>query len=74
MAGHPATEALRVIERFTRTNVGELELHMTIDDPKAYTRPWSVTQHFRLLPEDELIEHICEENNRAPAHIYRDQH
>ncbi len=70
MSGHPATEALRVTERFTRKNVGEMELHVTIDDEKAYTRPWSVTQRLRLLPEDELIEHICEENNRAPAHIY----
>jgi hypothetical protein len=70
MAGHPATDALRVFERFTRKSVGEMELHVTIDDAKAYTRPWSVTQRLRLLPEDELIEHICEENNRAPAHIY----
>ena len=70
MAGHPATEALRVIERFTRRTVGQIELQVTIDDPKAYARPWTVNQRLRLLPEDELIEHICEENNRAPVHIY----
>ena len=71
MMGHPATEALRVTERFDRRTVGRIELGVTIDDPKAYSRPWSVKQALRLLPEDELIEHICEENNRAPVEIYR---
>ena len=70
MAGHPATESLRVTERFTRRNVGRMDLDVTIDDPKAYTRPWTVKQSLRLLPEDELIEHICEENNKAPTHIF----
>jgi hypothetical protein len=70
MSGHPATDALRVTERFTRTSVGRMDLEVTIDDPKAYTRPWTVRQTLRLLPEDELIEHICEENNKAPAQIF----
>jgi hypothetical protein len=70
MSGHPATEAPRVTERFTRTSVGKIDLEVTIDDPKAYTRPWTVRQSLRLLPEDELIEHICEENNKAPAQFY----
>jgi hypothetical protein len=70
VSGHPATEALRVTERFTRRNIGTIDLEVTIDDAKAYTRPWTVTQTLRLLPEDELIEHICEENNKAPAQFY----
>ena len=71
MSGHPATEALRVTERFTRRNVGRMDLQITIDDPKAYTKPWTVNQSLRLLPEDELIEHICEENNKVSPQIYR---
>ena len=70
MSGHPATEALRVTERFTRRTVGRLDLEITIDDPKAYTRPWTVKQSMRLLPEDELIEHICEENNKVSPEVY----
>ena len=70
MSGHPATEALRVTERFTRKTIGRIDLEITIDDPRAYTRPWTVSQRLRLLPEDELIEHICEENNKAPVQIY----
>jgi hypothetical protein len=69
LGGHPATDALRVTERYTRGSVGQMDVEITIDDPKAYTRPWTVKQKFRLLPEDELIEHICEENNLAPAHM-----
>jgi hypothetical protein len=69
MMGHPATDALRVTERYTRPTVGRLDVDITIDDPKMYTKPWTVRQRFRLLPEDELIEHICEENNQAPRHM-----
>jgi hypothetical protein len=69
LGGHPATDALRVTERYTRRSVGQMDVEITIDDPKAYTKPWTVMQKFRLLPEDELIEHICEENNIDPAHM-----
>jgi len=46
-----------------------MDLLVTIDDPKAYTRPWTVDMRFRLLPDGELIEHICEENNRNLPHM-----
>jgi hypothetical protein len=69
MSGHPATDALRVTERFTRRDFGHMDLRITIDDPKAYTRPWTVSADVRLLPDDELIEHICQENNRDLAHM-----
>ena len=69
MAGHPATDQLHVIERFTRTNVGSLRMDITIDDPKAYSKPWTIHESAHLLAEGELIEHICEENNRDPVHM-----
>lgn len=69
MFGHPGTGQLHVIERFTRRNFGSLSIDITIDDPKAYTKPWSVHESAHLLPDDELMEHICEENNRDPAHL-----
>ena len=67
--GHPATEQLRVTERFTRPSFGRLAVEITIDDPGAYTAPWSVTQTMHYLPDTELIEHICEENNKFAEQI-----
>ena len=68
MRGLPATDALRVVERFTRPTIGRMAIEMTIDDPKAYTRPWKVDLSWTLLPDTDLIESICEENNKA-AHL-----
>jgi len=69
MRGLPGTESLRVIERFTRPRIGHMDLEVTIDDPKAYTKPWKVNLAWRLLPDTDLIESICEENNLDPAHM-----
>jgi hypothetical protein len=63
-AGRPATGALRVTERFTRTNFGRMDIVITIDDPKTYTRPWTVTQQLAFQPDTELLEYICNENNK----------
>jgi hypothetical protein len=63
-AGRPATEHLRVTERFRRKDFGHMDIQITIDDPKAYTKPWTVTQPLTLQADDELIEYICNENNK----------
>jgi hypothetical protein len=63
-AGHPVTENLRVIERFSRNDFGRMTLQVTIDDPKAYTKPWSTTQSLAFQPDTELLEYICDENNK----------
>ena len=62
--GNPATERLRVTERFVRKDFGHMDIEITVDDPKAYTRPWTVTQPLVYQADDELIEYICDENNR----------
>jgi hypothetical protein len=46
-----------------------MDIEVTIDDPKAYTKPWKVNLAWRLLPDTDLIESICEENNLDPAHM-----
>lgn len=69
MTGHPATEALHLTERFTRRDIGHMDLQYTIDDPKAYAKPWTVSAKIHLVPEGDLIEYICEENNKAPEHL-----
>jgi hypothetical protein len=69
MRGLPATEALRVTERFTRRDIGHMDIAVTIDDPKAYTKPWNVNLSWTLIPDGELIESICEENNKDLPHM-----
>jgi hypothetical protein len=46
-----------------------MEMQITFDDPKTYTRPWSVTIPFNLLPDSELMEMICEENEKDAPHM-----
>jgi hypothetical protein len=69
MRGLPGTEALRITERFSRPKIGHMDIQVTIDDPEAYTKPWNVNLAWRLIPDTDLIESICEENNRDPAHV-----
>jgi hypothetical protein len=68
-AGHPHSEQLRVIERFTRRDFGHLQLQLTIDDPKTYTRPFTVPVELRLVPDTELLEAVCNENERDTARL-----
>jgi hypothetical protein len=67
--GSPLTDHAKMIERFRRPSVGRLEIEVTVDDPKAYTRPWTVKLAQRLMPDDELIEFVCQENERSSAHF-----
>ena len=62
--GAPLTSEGKIIERFRRPSVGALEIDVTIDDPKAYTKPWTVRVNQRLLPDSDLIEFVCLENNQ----------
>ena len=48
---------------------GHMDLTITIDDPKAYTKPWTVVEPVHLLPDTELLEFICNENNRYVSHL-----
>ena len=66
--GHPGSDALHIVERYRRRDFGHLDIQFTIDDPKAYARPWAVTIAFELLPDTELIEHICD-NEKDAEHL-----
>ena len=57
--GHPHSEALRVTERFRRRNAGTMDIAITIDDPKAYTKPWTTTVRFERVSKADLGEHVC---------------
>ena len=66
--GHPHTDQLRVTERFRRTDFGHMEVHVTINDPGAYTKPWDAVIKQHLLPDTELLEFVCEKNI-DPEHL-----
>ena len=62
--GTPLTSSGKVTERFRRVNFGRMEIDVTIEDPKAYTRPWTVRVNQQIMVDTELIEFICLENQR----------
>jgi hypothetical protein len=65
MAGSPLTDAARMTERIRRPNYGTLEVQITIDDPKAYTRAWTVEMPQKITLDTELIDEICLENEKS---------
>ena len=68
--GSPLTDAAKMTERWRRLNYGTMQIDVTIDDPKAYTHPFSVRVTHRLMTDGrfdaDLIEFVCQENNKAP--------
>jgi hypothetical protein len=67
--GSPLTNTGKMTERFRRVDFGHLEMEITIEDPKAYTKPWTVKMKQRLLLDTDLIEFICNENEKSDAHL-----
>jgi len=68
--GTPASDRLRLTERFRRINFGTLEIQVTVDDSKTFTRPFTFTLQQRLMPDTELIEFVCGENNLSAARLF----
>ena len=63
-SGVPHSDALTITERFRRTPQGDLEDQITLDDPKAYERPFTATRLYKAHPDWTVGEYVCEENNR----------
>ncbi len=68
--GSPLSAGARVIERFRRPDYGTLEIQITVDDPHIYTRAFTVNANQRLMPDDELIEFVCGENEKSVIHLH----
>ncbi|PWU06004.1 MAG: hypothetical protein C5B51_13210 [Terriglobia bacterium] len=66
--GRPHSDALHVTERFRRTDFGHMNLAITIDDPKAYVKPWTVNTVLTLLPDTELLEAFCDTHEKTMEH------
>jgi hypothetical protein len=69
--GHPHSEALRVTERFHRRDFGHLDVEMTFDDPKMYTRPFTIKVPHDLLADTDIFEMFCNENEKDAAHMQK---
>ncbi len=67
--GSPMTDAAKITERFRRPNVGTFEITLTVDDPKAYTKPWTTTLKQVLVTDSELIDYVCVENEKSVRHF-----
>jgi hypothetical protein len=68
-AGHPRSESARMIERYRRPDFGHMEIDLTIDDPKYYTRPFTVKLPFHLIPDSDVLEAVCAENEKDVVHL-----
>jgi hypothetical protein len=68
-AGSPLTNAGRVTERFHRPDYGHLTIDVTIDDPKAYTQPWTTTIRLLAVPDTEMLDAQCLENEKDVPHL-----
>ena len=67
--GTPGSDRLRLTERFRRPTFGTLEIQLSVDDAKTFTRPFTVTFEQRLMPDTELIEFVCGENNLSARRL-----
>jgi hypothetical protein len=69
MSGTPLTDAAKVRERIRRPDFGHLEVEVTVDDSKAYTRPWTVTLKQNIVLNTELVDEMCVENEKSSKHM-----
>ena len=67
--GHPHSDALRVTERFRRRDFGHLDYEMTFDDPKMYTKPFTIKVPHNLLSDSDIFESFCVENEKDRVHL-----
>lgn len=68
-SGHPHTEELRVTERFQRRDFGHMQLQLTLEDPKTFTKPIPVTLAVNFVPDTEILEYVCNENEKDSVHL-----
>jgi hypothetical protein len=67
--GNPLTDVAKMTERFRRPNFGNMEIEMTVDDPKAYTKPWTVKLTQSIVLDTDLLDFVCVENEKDISHL-----
>ncbi len=71
LLGHPHSEDLRIQERFHRRDFGHMDLTVTVEDPKMYTQPITIKVTELLLPDSDILESICNENEKDRVHLQK---
>jgi hypothetical protein len=69
ISGTPLTDAAKVTERYHRPSFGKLEIDVTVDDPKAYTKPWTIRVNQTFAADTDLMEFFCTENEKDARHL-----
>ena len=67
--GHPRSEAMRIVERLRRRDYGHVDVETTIDDPRTYTKPFTIRYTQTLVPDSPFLESVCAENERDVPHL-----
>ena len=67
--GNLTSDGMRLTERIRRRDFGHMDIQLRIDDPKAYTQPWTAELHPELVPDTDLLEFVCNENERDSGHL-----
>jgi hypothetical protein len=67
--GTPLTDATKITERFRRPNFGKLEVEATVDDPKAYTKPWTIKLNQSIMVDTDILEYVCQEGEKDVSHM-----
>jgi len=68
---YPHSEALRTVERYRRRDFGHIDLQVTVDDPKTFTRAWTMTSELLFDADTDLLEYVCNENEKSRQHFVR---
>ena len=69
LRGHPRSESMRIRERYRRRDFGHMDLEVTFEDPKYYTRPFTIKTGLNLMPDSDALEFVCGENEKDRAHM-----
>lgn len=67
--GHPRSESMRVTERYHRRDIGHMDIEITFNDPEYYTRPFTIRTYANLIPDSDLLEFVCTENEKDQDHL-----
>jgi hypothetical protein len=67
--GNPMTDAAKIVERFRRSDFGHMEIDLTVDDPKAYTKPWTVKLNQVIKLDTDLLDFVCADNEKDAPHL-----
>jgi hypothetical protein len=67
--GHPRSESMHITERYRRRDFGHIDLEVTFEDPKYYTKPFRLAARLTLIPDSDVFEYVCQENEKDVTHL-----